>query len=263
MKFGTRDGVLRKPWEEVFDEAARLGFDGVELDIGANYADTMLWNADGRKKIRKLFEKANVELASVCIGTMWSISLANPDPDTQSEAQKVITDTVKFCSELGAEFILVPITPFREGDITPEQSVQNWIEGLKPCVPTAEEYQVTLAVENVGGGVCPSAKRQMEIIEGVNSPFVQAYYDFGNGLSLGNDPVAEIKLLCNEHIAAIHAKAPGGTYLGEGDLDFDAVIQAIKEIGYDGYIILETRATDNPAEAASKNLAFLKKMFVE
>jgi len=259
MKFGTRDGVLRQPWEKVFDEAARLGFDGVELDIGGNYADTMLWNADGRGKIKDMAEKSGAELAAVCLGVMWGISPANPD--AQKEAKKIINDSVKFCSELGAEFILVPITPFRGGDITPEQSVKNWIEALKPCAPVAEEYKVTLAVENVGGGVCPSAERQMQIIEGVNSPFVQAYYDFGNGLSLGNDPIAEIKLLGKEHIAAVHAKAPGGTYLGEGKLDFDAVAAALKGIGYDGYIILETAATDNPPEAASRNLAFLKKLF--
>lgn len=261
MKFGTRDGVLRQPWEKVFDEAARIGFDGVELDIGVDYANTMLWNVSGRKKLRDLSEKSCVELAAVCLGVMWGTSLANPDSDVQEEAKKIITDSVKFCNKLGAEFILVPITPFRGEDISPEQAVKNWIEGLKTCAPVAEEHEVILAVENVGGGVCPSAKRQMEIIEGVNSPFVQAYYDFGNGLSLGNEPVEEIKLLGKEHIAAVHAKAPGGTYLGEGDLDFDAVAAELKGIGYDGYIILETSATDNPAEAASRNLAFLKRLF--
>ncbi|MHA2313589.1 MAG: sugar phosphate isomerase/epimerase family protein, partial [Candidatus Thorarchaeota archaeon] len=64
-----------------------------------------------------------------------------------------------------------------------------------------------------------------------------------------------------EHIAAVHAKAPGGTYLGEGNLDFDAVATALKEVSYEGYIILETSATDNPPEAASRNLAFMKKLF--
>jgi sugar phosphate isomerase/epimerase len=261
MKFGARNDVLRQPWEKVFDEAARLGFDGVELDIGTDYADTMLWNASGRRQLRDLSEKSGAELASVCIGAMWGISLANPDPDVQKEATKIINGTVKFCNELGAEFILVPITPFRGGDIPPEQAVKSWIEGLKPCAPVAEEHKVILAVENVGGGVCPSAERQMQIIEGVNSPFVQAYYDFGNGLGLGNDPVEEIKLLGREHIAAVHAKAPGGTYLGEGNLDFDAVATALKEVSYEGYIILETSATDNPPEAASRNLAFMKKLF--
>lgn len=260
MKFGARDGVLSQPWEKIFDEAAQLGFDGVELDIGDNYADTMLWNPDGRKQLKDLSEKSGVEIASVCLGVMWGKSLSNPDTDVQKEARKIIEDSVKFCNELKAEFILVPITPFR--GIEPEEAVKNWIEGLKPCAPVAEKYKVILAVENVGGGVCPSAKRQMQIINGVNSPFVQAYYDFGNGLGLGNDPVEEIKLLGKEHISAIHAKAPGGTYLGEGRLDFDAVAAALKEISYDGYIILETAATDNPTEAASRNLAFLKELFV-
>lgn len=261
MKFGTRDGVLRQPWEKLFDEAAKIGFDGVELDLGGNYADTLFWNDSGRKQLKSLAEKSGVELAAVCLGVMWGKSLANPDPAVQKEAKEIINNSVKFCRELGANFILVPITPFRDGNIPPEQSVQNWIEGLKPCAPIAEEYKVTLAVENVGGGVCPSAERQIQIIKGVNSPFVQSYYDFGNGLGLGNDPVKEIKLLGKAHIAAIHAKAPGGTYLGEGKLDFDAVATAIKEVGYDGYVILETSATDNPTEAASRNLAYLKKMF--
>jgi len=42
MKLGARDGVLRQPWEKVFAEAARLGFDGVELDIGGDYQNTLL-----------------------------------------------------------------------------------------------------------------------------------------------------------------------------------------------------------------------------
>ncbi|MBD3184035.1 TIM barrel protein [Candidatus Poribacteria bacterium] len=261
MKYGARDGVLRQPWDKLFEEAAKIGFDGVELDLGANYADTMMWSQKGRDHLKKLSERSGVELAAVCLGVMWGTSLANPDPQVQQEAKDIIKSTIMFCKELGAGFILVPITPFRDGDIEPDQAVDNWIEGLKPCASLAEENKVFLAVENVGGGVCPSAKRQMQIIEGVDSPYVQAYYDFGNGLGLGNDPVEEINLLGEEHIAAIHAKAPGGTYLGEGKLDFDAVAEAIKGIGYDGYVILETAATDNPSEAASKNLAYLKKMF--
>lgn len=33
MKIGVMDGVLIKPWTELFDEAARLGFDGVERNL--------------------------------------------------------------------------------------------------------------------------------------------------------------------------------------------------------------------------------------
>ena len=91
MKFGVRDGVLRQPWEKVFAEAAQPGFDGVELDIGGDYQNTMLWNASGRGKLRDLSEKSGVELASVCLGVMWEISLANPVHFVQQFASQTAT----------------------------------------------------------------------------------------------------------------------------------------------------------------------------
>jgi hexulose-6-phosphate isomerase len=262
MKFGVRNGVLRKPWDEVFYEAGRLGFDGVELDIGADYAESLFWSAEGRKEIKRMMEESGVELASVCLGVMWRLSLSSEREDIRRTALEIIRRSTAYCDELGAGFILVPITPARDEGIDPDRSLENWIKGLELCVPEAERNGVVLAVENVGGGICPSARNQMRIIEAINSPFVRAYYDFGNGLSLGNDPVEEIRFL-GDKIYAIHAKAPGGTYLGEGDLDFNAVADAIREIGYDGYIILETKATDNPSEAASRNLNFLRDLFKE
>ena len=262
MKFGVRNGVLRKPWNEVFYEAARLGFDGVELDIGADYANTLFWSAEGRDEIKRMSQESGAELASVCLGVMWSLSLSSERDDVRRTAIEIIRRSTAYCSELGAGFILVPITPARDEGIDPDRSLENWIKGLELCAPDAERNGVILAVENVGGGICPSARKQMRIIEAIDSPCVRAYYDFGNGLSLGNDPVEEIHFL-GDKIAAIHAKAPGGTYLGEGDLDFEAVAEAIRDIGYDGYIILETRATDNPPQAASRNLNFLKELFKE
>jgi len=262
MKYGVRDGVLRKPWNEVFYEAARIGFDGVELNIGPDYDRTMFWSEEGRREIRRMAEEAGVALASVRLGVLWRLSLSSEGEEVRREAVEIIKRSTAYCAELGAGFILVPITPARDEGIDPERSLQNWIRGLELCVPEAERNGVVLAVENVGGGVCPSARHQMRIIEAINSPYLRAYYDFGNGLSLGNDPVEEIRFL-GDKIAAIHAKAPGGTYLGEGDLDFQAVADAIRGIGYDGYIILETKPTDNPTEAASRNLSYLKKLFGE
>ena len=62
-------------------------------------------------------------------------------------------------------------------------------------------------------------------------------------------------------MSLMHAKDSGGTYLGEGRLDWAAVIAAIREIGYDGWQTLETPATDDPPAAAARNLAFLRAQF--
>jgi sugar phosphate isomerase/epimerase len=258
MKYGLMSGCIPGSYPDVIAACGNIGFDGVELDIGGDYADNMLWRAEGRKEIANLLNSSKVELASVCLGTFWTYSFANPDPVVRERARRFTTDALDWCVELGAKVILVPITPGKpeEGDEAPKL----WIEQLEQVAPAAEKAKVTLAIENVGRGCGKSADALMRIADGVKSPYVQVYYDFGNGLSLGNDPIGEIPKL-GKRIAQVHAKDPGGQYLGEGRLDMQAVSAALRMIGYDRYIVLETPSTDDPPGAAARNLAFLRQHF--
>jgi len=258
MKYGLMSGCIPGSYPEVIEACGKIGFDGVELDIGADYADNMLWQAGGRKEIARLLESSTLELASVCLGAFWTYSFANPDPAVRERARGFTTDAINWCAELGAGLILVPITPGKPDE--GEEAPQLWIEQLKQVAPAAEKAKVTLAIENVGRGCGKSADALIKIADSVNAPYVKVYYDFGNGLSLGNDPVAEIAKL-GKRIAQVHAKDPGGEYLGEGRLDMPAVSQALRKISYDRYLVLETPATDDPPGAAARNLAFLKQHF--
>ena len=51
--------------------------------------------------------------------------------------------------------------------------------------------------------------------------------------------------------------------LGQGDVDFAAVASALKAMGYDGWVILETPATDDPVAAAQANLDFARQLLAE
>jgi sugar phosphate isomerase/epimerase len=249
---------MRMPWEQLFPEAARIGFDGVELDIGRNYRETAWMSAEGRQQIRRWSEASGCALASVCLGAFWQISPADNKPEVRAEARALTLDTIRSCHELGVAAFLAPVTPGAE--VEHETGVQRWIEEMGACAKTAEENGVIIALENVGRGYAQSAVNLKRIIDAIGSRCVAAYYDPGNGLSLGNDPVAEIRLL-GKQIAVAHAKDPGGQYLGEGRLDWDGVIAAFRDVGYNGWMTLETAATDNPSEAGAKNLAFLRQRF--
>ena len=258
MRYGLMSSCMPGDYEQVMRECGKLGFDGVELDVGADYADNLLWRAEGRAQIAQWLAEAKLELASICLGTFWTYSFANPEAAVRARAQEFTRDAIQWCAELGAKAILVPITPGapEEGDEAP----RRWIEELKQAAPAAEANGVTLAIENVGRGCGKSADALLRIADGVSSPNVQIYYDFGNGLGLGNDPIAEIHQL-GARIAQVHAKDPGGQYLGEGRLDLPAVSAALKAIGYSRWLVLETPATDDPSGAAARNLRFLRERF--
>ena len=97
------------------------------------------------------------------------------------------------------------------------------------------------------------------MIELVQSPALGVYYDVGNADYQGFDPVAEIGHL-GKHTFQLHVKEIGAE-MGQGKLDFTVIARALRNVGYDGYMVLETEAGDDPAANAARNLAFVKNLF--
>ena len=91
----------------------------------------------------------------------------------------------------------------------------------------------------------------------MGSAYVQVYYDVGNATAFGNDPAEEIREL-GSRITAVHIKDREGELLGEGVVRIAESIAALWRIGYQGDLILETPATQDPRAAAAYNLEYLR-----
>ena len=247
-------------YPEVIEASPAIGFDGVELDVGADYGSNMLWSPDGRAELSALLSDKGLALCSICLGTFWTYSFASPDAAVRERGAGFTTDAIHWCRELGANVILVPITPGAEDE--GEEAPERWIEHLTEVAPVAEANRVCLALENVGRGCGRTAEQLLRLVEGVDSPYVRVYYDFANGLGLSGDPVGEMHKL-KEQIVQIHAKDRGGP-MGEGEVDMPAVGRAMKDIEYDGWLVLETFEAldaDDPIEATKRNLDFARANF--
>ena len=256
MKFGTRTQVLKQPAEGAFHEAAKLGFDGLEFDLAREYTGDILWTAEGRRRLLDLAKETGVEVSSVCLGALWGQTFASDDPADRERAEEIVTEAARFTPEMGPRVILVPIVG--ADNQPPSLGVERWIEGLRRCAPVAEQTGAILALENVGRSPANSAPAMLNIIDAVGSPAVKAYYDVGNGTSLGYDPIEELRLLA-PHLAQVHIKGARAAQLWENTLDMTAVARTLKEIGYDGYLVFETKATEPDAsEGAGRNLQLLK-----
>jgi sugar phosphate isomerase/epimerase len=255
MKFGTRTQVLKQPTERVFHEAQSIGFDGLEFDLARDYKSDILWSKEGRQRLLDLAGETGVEVASVCLGALWGQTFASDSPDDRARAREVVTEAARFTPELGTRVILVPIVGVENQEAA--VGVARWVEGLRACAPVAEQSGATLALENVGRSPARSAPSMLEIIEAVGSPAVKTYYDVGNATSFGYDATEELRLLAQQ-VAQVHIKGARSAQLWENTLDMGAVARTLKEIGYDGYLVFETQATENPSEGAARNLRLLR-----
>jgi sugar phosphate isomerase/epimerase len=253
MKYGIRNGMLGEPLESEFATAKKLGFDGIEFCIGGNYKSELLWTDGGVEKLKAMADKNGMEVCSLSPGVFAGLHPALPEAEKRAEGIEMMTHTIKVCVPLGTKWILTPMFP-GDADKWPDETWNMLVDGFKALAEVADKHKVTLGLESTF-----SADQLLMIIDKVGSKYVQAYYDVANMMHWGKDPVEEIMKL-NKNICMFHIKDTENKMLGEGRVNFKGVSEAIKAIGYDDYMVLETPSGNDPKASAAQNLALTKQL---
>ncbi len=267
MKLGTLQNVIEEPLSTVFAAAAQLGFYGVELD----WSDVAYAHSGGplgpenRGAIRQAAAEANVEIPSVAAHFLNKGGLANEGKE--AFGLEAVRAGIALCADLGAGYLLLPF--FGSAVINDEAAVSRLIKNLQRLALEAEAAGVTLAIEHT-----MPAETTAALLDEVGSPYVGNYWDMGNCMALGADPLDEIEQL-GQRIIRVHAKEyhqgddpPGTTEalhfdglnrkpFGHGDVPVSAVLDGLRQVGYDGYIVLETGKFDDAKRSARAALSVL------
>ena len=234
-------------------DAKLAGLEGVEINVGDAAEKLRVAEEKVRENYKKEMQETGLVISSFMMGLLNSYPLAS-DPRGPAWLEQSI-DAAK---DLGAKVILVAF--FGRGSLGNRGNIKKAdvdvvVERLKAAAPRAKDAGVILGIENE-----LTAQQNAEILDRVKSPAVQVYYDVGNMTNNGYDVPAEIRFL-KERIAIFHFK-DGANYLGEGKVKYPEIGAAIKEIGYQGWIVLETSNPSRDAVAdTKKNAAFIKKLF--
>ncbi len=256
----------RTPIEHVIDDAARLGFDGVEsLHRQMPGEDAAYVNG-----LKQRAFQAGVDLV------MLSIHQAFVTPDA-AERQKDI-DHTKRCLELAAR-LGIPcirlnsgrwntIKSFDDlmkvkGEEPPiagytDQNAFDWvIESINQCLPTAQKEGVVMMIEN-HWGLTTKVENVIRIHKAVNSPWLGVNLDTGN---YPEDPYPGITTLA-PYASIVQAK----TYYGGGEwytleLDYTRIASILRNAGFAGWVSLEMEGKENPATAVPKSYEVLRGAF--
>ena len=254
------------PIEKVIDDAARLGFDGVEiLHRGMEGESPAYVN-----KLKRLAFERGLDLV------MLSIHQDFVSPDA-AERKRHIDHTVK-CIDLAAQLGIPAIRlnsgrwktikSFDDlmkvkGDEPPlpgykHADAMKWcVDSIKECLPAAEKAGVMMAIEN-HWGLTTSVDTLLEIWKGVDSPWLGINLDTGN---FPGDPYEGLAKVA-PHATIVQAK----TYYGGGvwytlDLDYKKIAGILRNAGFKGYISLEMEGNESADTAVAKSLAMLRAAF--
>jgi L-ribulose-5-phosphate 3-epimerase len=231
--------------------AKKLGFDGVQISLGHEGVKTAadhLPLADAKLQQAYLAEskRAGIPITSVCLEILHRNYLKN-DP----LGQRWVAEAIPAAKALGVRVILLPF--FGNGALKTQAEMDFTADALREVAPTAERMGIILGLEDT-----ISAKDNVRIMERSKSPAVLTYYDVGNSTRNGFDVLSEIKWLGKDRICEVHLK-DNPHYLGEGTIDFGAVVRLLHEMGFSGWAQLECDAPSGNIDAdMTKNLAFIR-----
>jgi hexulose-6-phosphate isomerase len=248
LKKAVNLGMVKAEGASVADRFQMIrdaGFEGVELNRPDAIPLDELVRASASTKL---------PTAGVIDTVHWGKPLSSPDAKVREQGFNGLKLALQEAGELGCErLLLVPAVVNK--DVSYADAYTRAQDLIKQAVPFAEKAKCRIAIENVWNNFLLSPLEAARFVDEIGSPWVGWHFDIGNVVTYGW-PEQWIRILgprvLNLHIKEFSRKkrdAEGlwkgfNVELGEGDVDWPAVMRALDEIGYQGWGILEVPGGD-------------------
>lgn len=252
FRLGVTDWNLDLEGEpEAVALAKACRFEGLQISLSNRKSGTDFLGNENLDRIVAESKKHDLPIASVCLNILHRNYLKS-DP----LGVRRVADAIPMARRVGVTVILLPF--FGPGALETPAEMDYVGDLLKELGPEAQKAGVILGLEDT-----ISARDNVRIMERSQSPAVLTYYDVGNSIKRGYDIVEEIRWLGKDRICEMHLK-DNPHYLGEGPINFPAVLDAMADIGFAEWAQLETSSPSKDIAAdMRRNLSFLRRVIAE
>jgi sugar phosphate isomerase/epimerase len=242
MKVGVLDSVIGGRDDlDAFERARSIGCAGVEVMLLGKH----LHGTGKPASLRAAQAATGLEIPAFVLDEHNFGGIAAPDPAVAAAAADEVRTAIAWAADLGVGAVLIPF--FVEAELRDDAALERAAAAFRELCPAAEAQGVVLAYE----GTLPAA-RVRALAERVGSPAFGCYFDVANLVVRGLDPPTEIRatreLICRVHVKDLLARK-NDCHPGLGRVDFPECAAALAEIGYDGWLVLETPAAPPPVVA--------------
>ena len=237
------------------DECVAFGYEGVDLFSG-------FIAADEARAMAELFRGKGIEvinylpIALSATGSSFTDAVASRRLSYVAEYEK----EMDYGAIFGAPYM--PIG-FSRGMKAADRSWKHYFSTLADSVTRLAEYGtgrgIALCLEPINRFEVNTLNTTLECLE-----FLHDYRLDNTMLLLDQfhmniedpDPIAAVRA-AKGRIGHFHAADSNRRGAGKGHCDFDALIAALVEVGYDGYLSMEAKPLGTPTECARDCAAFL------
>jgi len=234
--------------------AKDAGFDGIELNYDLDNDISPKSSAEQYRAIKKTAEEIGIAISGLCSFLYWPYSLTDNDPARRKRGLELAELMIEAAHELGTENVLtiagstyIPWIPERE-PVPIDVCDRRARESIGQLVRLAERFGVFLNIENIGfNGYLTTPSELNAFVDSFGSKHIKIHFDTGN-VMLFQFPEHWIPLLGrrikNVHFKEFSKKGTDHTLdsfrtLLDGTTNWPAVMEALEQAGYEGYVTFE------------------------
>lgn len=243
VKFGMIDEDLSVHGK--FELLQELGYDGVEMS-----SPNELDNAE----VIAARDATGLPIHGVVDSVHWNKTLSDPDADVRAEGLAGLETALRDAKAYGASTVLL-VPAVVNADVSYDDAYTRSQAEIRKILPLAQELGVRIAIENVWNQFLLSPLECARYIDDFQSRWIGAYFDIGNVVNFGW-PEQWIRIL-GDRIMKLDVKEysrelrdSSGPFagfrvpLGEGSVDWPAVLEALADIEYEGWATAEVEGGD-------------------
>ena len=249
MKYAISNWIYGdEPLEDVFKRLKRFGYDGIEL-VGEP-------EKYGINRILELSSQYDMNVCSVlswCLAEIPGRDISHPDHSIRRKAAEYLKNCVDLAHQVGASIVVsLPAPAGRTSPVGISLTEDEWdegfknewkyaVEGTRELAAYADKKSITLAIEPLNryeSYLITNLQKAQYFIREVGSPNLKVHLDTFH-MSIEEKNLSEIVHKSADYLVNMHISDSNREPPGRGHTDFRAIMKSLKEIRYEGYLVLE------------------------
>lgn len=233
------------PLKRALAFAAEAGYTGWEVAPFMLADDIHSFTPGQRVAYTRAVQDAGLEI----IGLHWLLAktegfhLTTPDADVRQATAEYLVSLAQLCGDLGGKLMVLGSPQQRNfpTDQSPQSAMQNAAGVLQMVAPELEKAGIQIAIEPLGrgeGNFLNTAAEGRQLMSMVASPNVRLHLDVK---AMSDEPTPTPQIIRDNADAMIHFHANDPNLLGPGmgEVKFEPIFAALREVNYDGWVSVE------------------------
>ena len=194
-------------------------------------------------RMRRAFEANDIE-CTVCAILPRGINPISPDAEARKKAHSHLVQCVETCAELGAHLMGGPVYApigLLPGRRRTQDEWKRAIEEFQALGDTLDAHGVDLAIEPVNRSetfFLNTASEAASFCDAVGHPRIGALIDTFHA-NIEEKSIPGAVKAHGKRLKHLHISENDRSLLGSGHVDFPGILSALKQIGYEGYLMIE------------------------